>query len=171
MLHFRCFQTLNENQSFLETDQILLHMIQAGIVLFFLLNCCCAFTADAQDKGSMTIEIVGLRNNKGTVRVGIYNKEEAYLKDAGVIKKLSCTIKDSICLIESGTLPFGDYALALLHDENDNGAMDYNFIRIPKEGFGFSNNPSIRLGAPSFSESKVKLTMPEQKITIRAKYM
>jgi len=51
-------------------------------------------------------------------------------------------------------IPPGEYAISIFHDENDNGKLDTNFIGIPKEPYGFSNNPVIKLRPPTFMEAK-----------------
>jgi uncharacterized protein (DUF2141 family) len=67
-------------------------------------------------------------------------------------------------------LPYGTYAVAVLHDENGNGKMDKNFMGIPKEGYGASNNPRKRMGPPGFDEAKFSVTQPAQTIEIRLIY-
>ena len=52
-------------------------------------------------------------------------------------------------------LPFGEYAIALIHDVNANKEFDKNLLGIPKEPFGFSNNKSIFFGLPNFKEASV----------------
>ena len=37
-------------------------------------------------------------------------------------------------------IPPGTYAIAVFHDENANGKLDKNFLGIPCEGYGASNN-------------------------------
>jgi len=53
-------------------------------------------------------------------------------------------------------IPPGTYALAVIHDENMNGKLDTNWLGIPKEGYGFSNDVKALLGAPSFSAASFK---------------
>lgn len=53
-------------------------------------------------------------------------------------------------------LPPGRYALAVVDDENGNGKLDTNFIGIPKEGFGFSNNLHLQR-KPIFEEAAFQL--------------
>ncbi len=50
-------------------------------------------------------------------------------------------------------LPHGDYAVAVIHDENDNHRLD-TFAGIPREGFGFSRNPRIGFGPPRFAAAR-----------------
>ena len=54
-----------------------------------------------------------------------------------------------------------------MHDENRNGKLDTNFLGIPKEGVGASNNPKSRFGPPSFEESMFVLDCPELSKEIR----
>jgi uncharacterized protein (DUF2141 family) len=51
----------------------------------------------------------------------------------------------------------GVYAIAAIHDENGNGKLDTNFLGIPTEGIGISNNPQL-MGAPKFDEAKFSIT-------------
>ncbi len=67
-------------------------------------------------------------------------------------------------------LPSGTYALALIHDENGNGKLD-TMMGIPKEGFGFSNNPAIRFGPPSFASAGVAVTSGQVDRTVKVKYL
>jgi len=51
-------------------------------------------------------------------------------------------------------LPFGDYAIACYHDENDNKHYDLNSLGIPREDYGFSNDVRGRFAPPSFEEAR-----------------
>lgn len=64
----------------------------------------------------------------------------------------------------------GTYALSVIHDENENDKLDTNFIGIPKEAFGFSNNPKIYFGPPSFEKASFELNK-DSTITIKMKKM
>jgi uncharacterized protein (DUF2141 family) len=44
-----------------------------------------------------------------------------------------------------------------MHDSNSNQKLDTNWIGIPKEGYGFSNNAKATLGPPSFDQVKFNL--------------
>jgi uncharacterized protein (DUF2141 family) len=48
----------------------------------------------------------------------------------------------------------GTYAVAVYHDENGNGKIDSNFMGIPKEKTGASNNAKGKMGPPKFQEAK-----------------
>lgn len=67
-------------------------------------------------------------------------------------------------------LPSGTYALALIHDENGNGKLD-TMMGIPKEGFGFSKNPAIRFGPPSFKSAQVAIVGGRSDENVKIKYL
>ena len=63
----------------------------------------------------------------------------------------------------------GTYAIAVVHDENSNNKMDVA-IFLPKEGFGFSRNPTITVGPPSFKSASFAVTGDTAQ-SIKMKYM
>ena len=67
-------------------------------------------------------------------------------------------------------LPPGDYGVAAIHDENSNAKLDRNFIGIPKEGFGFANNPHMGLSAPPFRAALVHVKCPVTDTGIHLQY-
>jgi uncharacterized protein (DUF2141 family) len=67
-------------------------------------------------------------------------------------------------------VPPGDYAVSVIHDENGNGRLD-KFVGIPREGFGFSRNPRMRMGPPRFDECRVSVPAAGARETIRMKYL
>ena len=67
-------------------------------------------------------------------------------------------------------IPRGAYAVNLFHDENMNGKMDTNFLGMPLEGYGFSNNPGKRMSKPGFDETSFQVNQPECAIEIKMIY-
>jgi uncharacterized protein (DUF2141 family) len=67
-------------------------------------------------------------------------------------------------------VPRGFAAVTVLHDENMNRKMDKNFIGIPKEGYGTSNNPRKASHNPSWDEAKFQVNRPQETIQIRLIY-
>lgn len=100
---------------------------------------------------SLTIEIKELRNNKGQINLELSNENEEQV--AGITKVLS----SNSCVIVIDNLKPGKYAFKFFHDENNNKVLDTNWLGIPKEGFGFSNDPSMTFGPPSFDKTIFEL--------------
>ncbi|KKC26108.1 hypothetical protein WP12_10510 [Sphingomonas sp. SRS2] len=67
-------------------------------------------------------------------------------------------------------LPPGRYALSLIHDENGNGKLD-TALGIPREGFGFSRNPTIRFGPPRFDEVIFTFAGGKEDHAVRLRYI
>ena len=67
-------------------------------------------------------------------------------------------------------LPYGTYAVSVLDDENSNLDMD-NFLGIPKEGYGFSNDAEVKISPPKFEECSFVIDQPLKKISIEIRYM
>ena len=73
-------------------------------------------------------------------------------------------------LVHFSDLAQGNYAVALIHDENANGKLD-TALMIPREGFGFSNNPAIGFGPPKFAAARFAVGSGETTQSIKMKYM
>ena len=54
-------------------------------------------------------------------------------------------------------LPAGRFAIAVFHDEDDDGKLGANFLGIPKEGVGFSRNATGSMGPARFADAAVEV--------------
>lgn len=132
--------------------------------------------ATAQDAGggcTFRIRVDGLRNSTGVVGSILFTSPDGWPED----KEKS--FRHGPTPIPSGQrqatvvwehLPPGDYGVAVIHDENRNAKLDRNFIGIPKEGFGFANNPHVGLSAPPFRAAVVHVGCPVTEIGIHLQY-
>ena len=64
----------------------------------------------------------------------------------------------------------GQYAIALLHDENDNGKMDRVMGMMPKEGYGFSRDAEVKMAPPKFKDAVFRHGEKPQSLTIKMRY-
>jgi uncharacterized protein (DUF2141 family) len=76
-------------------------------------------------------------------------------------------VNSSKMIIELDELPYGEYAIALVHDVNANKKLDKNFWGVPSEPFGFSNVKKVYFGPPRFEDAKTKLSQSKQTIQIK----
>ena len=130
---------------------------------------------DAQTSpvSALTVHVIGARNTKGRIGVVLFRSAEGFPNDTSkAIHQQSVNIDSNTLSAETTfrNLSYGTYAVSVLHDENGNGKMDKNFMGIPKEGYGASNNPRKRMGPPGFDEAKFSVTQPAQMIEIRLIY-
>lgn len=121
-----------------------------------LLACALLLACGAMAQGKIRIEIKEVRSSKGAVFINLFQSEDGFPSDwdkAFKQVKLEAN-KGNISYTFEG-VPWGTYAVSIAHDENNNGEMDTNFIGMPKEPVGASNQ--TRLGKPSFNRSKFEL--------------
>ena len=121
--------------------------------------------------GSIAITIVGLNNDQGSVRVSLFNQAEGFPSNHNYAYHiLNLKIQEKEAKGEFEEIPYGDYAVAVLHDENGNGKLDTNLIGIPKEGVGASNDARGLLGPPKFSQAKFILNRKMISLKLTVKY-
>ena len=97
------------------------------------------------------VEIAGLRNENGQDLCALYSSPAGFPKnsDSAVLHaKSAISHGHSIC--EFSGIAVGKYAVSVFHDENSNGKLDTNFLGIPREGVGASNNAKGHFGPPKF---------------------
>lgn len=94
----------------------------------------------------LTVEIDGLRNNKGNVLYELFDQNHKSLKVG------TSDISNNKCSIVIENLKVGKYAFNYIHDENMNKKLDTKMLLIPKEGFGYSNNVEAKFGPPAFEK-------------------
>ena len=112
---------------------------------------------------TLLIHVDGFRNLAGNLGTVLFTAPDGWPED------LSKAFRHGPAPIDPATrtamaewtgLPPGDYGVAAIHDENGNHKLDRNFFGVPKEGFGFANNPHVGLSAPAFHEALVHLACP-----------
>ena len=106
----------------------------------------------------LTVSATGLKNNKGSIVIKLFNSKESYsTKDAKPYKVISSPIKDHNAIVRFPDLADGEYAIKLFHDENCNGIHDKNFLGIPKEDYAFSNNARGAIGLPDYEKARFEI--------------
>lgn len=122
---------------------------------------------------TLRIHVDGLRNSTGVVGAAIFRSPDGWPED---MKKalnhwptpIAPNAHDATAVMKN--LPPGNYGVVAIHDENRNRKLDRNFLGIPKEGFGFANNPHVGLSAPSYQAALVHVTCPVTEINIHLIY-
>ncbi len=120
----------------------------------------CAFANHAL-AGELIINL-GNQDKPGTLMLAIYNSAEAFAgsvskekrSEIGVFKGLELYLEPEDSTQLNTEIPDGEYAIALFIDLNGNKKIDKNFLGIPKEQYGFSNNAMGKLSAPTFVQAQ-----------------
>lgn len=123
-----------------------------------------------QPLAKLTVKVVDLRNHKGQLIFGVFKSADGFPTEEK--KSVNWQIKpaDVPEAMFTVTLPPGNYAASVLHDENKNGKMDKDFLGIPQEGYGVTNNPKPKLRAATFEEARFTLPGAGSTLTISIQY-
>jgi uncharacterized protein (DUF2141 family) len=129
----------------------------------------------SNSEGSCTlrIHVDGLRNSTGVVGSVVFKSADGWPEDPKKAFRrgpTSIVPGDRQATVVWDHLPPGDYGVAAIHDENRNAKLDRNLIGIPKEGFGFANNPHVGLSSPPFPSAVVHVGCPVTETTIHLQY-
>jgi len=138
------------------------------ILVFLVLLPLTAFAYDS--KSTLTVKMEGFSSDNGYVNLALFKTEDGFPEDKQkACKNAKGNIKSGKSEVVFTDIPYGEYAISIYHDENANGKLDKNFMGVPKEGHGASNNPKS-FGPPKFEEAKFKLDSEKGDISISIKY-
>jgi uncharacterized protein (DUF2141 family) len=122
---------------------------------------------------TVIVTVAGLRNAKGKVDALLFGSADGFPEeDSKAIAAEAVPIdpKTLTAHVVFPRVPRGWAAVTVLHDENLNEKLDTNFIGIPREGYGASNDPPKRHRAPTFAEAQFSVSRPTQTIQIHVIY-
>ena len=116
------------------------------------------------------IEISGLRNDK--VLCAIYSSADGFPKNGDkALAHANSPISHAHAVCEFPGLNTGTYAISVFHDENSNGKLDTNFMGIPREGVGASNNAKGHFGPPKFDAAAFRFSGSRLELKIAVNYL
>lgn len=120
----------------------------------------------------VTVAVSEVRSAKGVIRACMTTDPAKFPRCRGVAGAHSAVVPASgtVTLTFSGVQP-GRYAIALLHDENENGKADRAAGMMPTEGFGFSRDAKVRMGPPSFRSAAFDVGAQPVSHSIRMRYL
>ncbi len=135
-----------------------------------------AFAGDAQPQpkpghGTLLIEVAGLRGSEGTIRAALWDAKTGFPSEVEhAWRRTTAKITDAESHLEFEEVPYGRWAISLFHDENANEELDRNFLGIPTEGIGASNNRVGRFSAPVFEDATFRLEEPRKVLSIELRH-
>ncbi|MEM7586255.1 MAG: DUF2141 domain-containing protein [Acidobacteriota bacterium] len=108
-------------------------------------------SAGAESAAEIRFVVNGLRKAKGTLRCALYVGEN-WLSRTAAGSNVAVESDREQCVFRD--VAPGTYGISAYHDANDNGELDSNVMRIPKEGIAASNDARARFGPPKFEEAR-----------------
>ena len=118
------------------------------------------------------VEIGGLRNNKGQVVCDLYSSADGFPKNGDkALAHAKSLVSNEHAVCEFPDVKAGTYAVPVFHDENSNGKLDTNFVGIPHEGVGASNNAKGHFGPPKFDAAAFRFSGGRLELKITTTYL
>jgi uncharacterized protein (DUF2141 family) len=121
--------------------------------------------------GSVTIKVTDLRNTKGVVRACMTTMESVFprcIRDPESHRTV-VDAADGLTIRFDNVKP-GEYAIALLHDENADGKANRVLGMAPKEGYGFSRDAPVNMAPPDWDDAVFTVGNGAQVVTIKMRY-
>lgn len=137
-------------------------------IIYLMIN----LSLDTTQSNELVVNVAGFRNDKGKCLAYLYDKKNGFpSKPKEALKSVSAKIIDGKATLVFKDITLTNCAISVIHDENDNKDFDTNFIGIPKEGFGASNNPKSSFGPPSFEDAKFGFPTKNGEVSISIRYL
>jgi uncharacterized protein (DUF2141 family) len=116
----------------------------------------CAGAADlpAAQEGALTVEVSLPAHAHGQIAYLVFAAAGGFPNDRerALRRGFVPVAQGEVQPIDVGALPPGRYAVSVYLDENGNRKLDTNWLGMPREAVGASNNPRGRMGAPRFED-------------------
>jgi len=125
---------------------------------------CLAIACTSAGAADLDVTVAGIRAQQGMLKVSVVDATGW----SGGAKPLAGAERKPQGETETfhfANLAAGTYAVMVMHDENGNGKLDTNFVGMPIEGYGFSNDPKVPR-KPTFDEAKFELGADGGAITL-----
>lgn len=124
----------------------------------------------ASPLASLEIDVVKLRSQKGLLRICLTARPQSFPDCKNDAQALTRSVPATQTVVKFEGLSPGNYAAAIIHDENGNSKLD-TLMGIPREGFGFSRNPAIGFGPPSFNAARFTVDTAAAPQQVRMRYL
>ena len=135
-----------------------------------LVLCAPAKAGFVQAEVTLHVTVVDFDNASGAAGVAVWSAARGFPEDIEhAVATTYAGIEDGTAVAQFSHLAPGTYAVTVYHDENNNGRFDKNWIGMPTEAWGVSNNVHPRLRAPRFDEARLDLKSGEHSIEIRVR--
>ncbi len=119
----------------------------------------------------LVIEVRGFRSDRGLARVSLFESPEGFPEEHLRARRVAVgPIEGGVFRLEWAGLEPGTYAVAAIHDEDGDERLGRGLFGVPKEGFGVSNDPPVRLGLPRYEEAAFELQPPGRELQVSMRY-
>ncbi len=117
---------------------------------------------------TLRVTVRGVRSDRGTLRIGVCRQRE-FLSQSCAYHAVVPARRGEISAQIVG-IPPGRYGVAVYQDRDGSGQLKRNFIGMPQEDLGFSRDPSLSFGPPSFSSSAITVGRDDLPIVVTLRH-
>lgn len=128
-----------------------------------------SYPEEERRMSTFELKIEGIDRVEGEIRIALFNSEEEYNRKESPLYAVVLSVDDKTITWSQDSLYFGEYAIAVYHDKNENGELDSNLLGIPKEAYGFSNNARGRFGPASWKDAHFSINSEISTMAIEIK--
>lgn len=148
-------------------------LVSFKIILSFVLFVLPTYAGDGKkaesSKATLIVNFIGLKANEGNVKVALANSKKNYNNHKNPFIGLTIEIKDNSAVAIIDDIAYGEYAVKAFHDRDANDDLNTNFLGMPIEDYGFSNDARGVFGPPDWSKAKFKVDKDTLKIEVTIK--
>jgi uncharacterized protein (DUF2141 family) len=118
------------------------------------------------------VEIAGLRNDHGQVLCALFSSAADFPRRGDkAVAHFKSVVSQGRASCDFPNVAPGIYAVSFFHDENSNGKLDTNFLGIPREGVGASNDAKGHFGPPKFEAASFHFAGGRLDLKIGVQYL
>ncbi len=121
------------------------------------------------ESGTLVVSMTGFKSDKGKALLVVYDSKESFSKIEMARARAMVPVVAGKAQAEITNLPPGTYSVSVFHDENGNGKLDANFLGMPKESYGFSNDARGKAGPPEWEATTFTFEGGKKTISITLK--
>jgi uncharacterized protein (DUF2141 family) len=129
-----------------------------------------ASPAMAQSGGKLSVNVSGLHSDNGVVRCGLYASADTFRKPGREVRGVVARPSGQRATCVFSGIAAGSYAVAVFHAEQNETQIEYGMFGKPKQGYGFSRNPSSNFGPPNFEAAAFDFTGTNQTMPVNLQY-
>ena len=146
--------------------------ILASVGIILAVNTGALSQSKPAERNLIQVQIDGLRSDRGQVICALFSSPVGFPKKSDrATARANSKISHGQPVCDFPNIPSGTYAVSVFHDENSNGKLDTNFVGIPREGVGASNNAKGHFGPPKFSAAAFRYSGGRSEVTITINYL
>ena len=106
---------------------------------------------DIMESSDLVVRVTAMEPGAGSIVACLVNESTQFLHTCHDSIKVSAVDREEQMIVFR-KVPSGHYAISIFQDRNNNQTLDANFLKIPRERFGFSNNPRLKMGGPQYED-------------------